>query len=97
MLQNPFDIAWIQHFSNENRAIRFIQPPAPGPVKWPSTLTPYATGPQVMLALIKFLQQSMLLFDYFSEESCFEIGSMVEDFVSIFCSILCRQRYLIFV
>ena len=100
MLQNIFDIGWIQHFSCENRAIRFIQPPSSSPIKWPLTLSPHAIGPQVLLAFMTFLQQSIfpdLLFHCFSEDSCFEISSTVENFVSIFCSILCRQRYLIFV
>ena len=38
-----------------------------------------------------------LLFRCFSEDSCFETSSLVEHFFfSIFCSMLCRQRYLIF-
>ena len=67
---------------------------------WVSWLPLLEKSPQVLLAFIKFLQQSILsdlLFHCFSEDSCFETSSMVETkFFSIFFLILCRQRYLIF-
>ena len=97
MLQNPFDIEWIQHFSSE---IGLLDLSSPQPSALLNGFWPLAPSPnlQVLLALMKFLQQSMftdLLFYCFYEDCCFEISSMVENFVSIFCLILCRQRYLI--
>ena len=46
MLQNPFNIGWIQHFSSKNRTFRFIQPPAPTQLydPRPSVPSPWPSG-----------------------------------------------------
>ena len=79
MLQNPFNIGWIQHFSSKNRTFRFIQPPAPTQLHDPRPSVP-SPWPSGSASVYEILQQSMypyLLFHCFSEDSCSEISSIV--------------------